>query len=276
MRVTREIDKSWKYPRLLKEINKKIFIIFKYPYLKFWKKSENLQKIWNLKIAIFFFEKYENLENLDYKKKLKIWKISKLKKYIKISKSEKILIFFWIFSPKIDLKKKSSSKIFFVEISRRNYFDNSFISILCFCIFATTPLIPHTQHSTFQDNPTPILWFWIFDFGFRFFFRFWISIFDVGSRISDLGFVSIFSDFHIFKLVFSISRWIFNIFLHGLVQKIWLWSAQLFLFLDFQTDFLLLGLHFYCSKLVDIHGHTFVQKIEIPHSVYSNPFSFKQ
>ena len=90
-------------------------------------------------------------------------------------------------------------KYFVFKISSKNYFEHSFMSILHFCAFAAK------------------CWIWIFD----------------------LGFASRFSDFQNFKLVFLISRWVFNIFYADWCKRFGLQRVT-FPFLDFQTDFWLL------------------------------------
>ena len=159
------------------------------------------KKIWNLKISKCM-KKSENQKNLEI-----CWKKSeKSRKCLKqIWKSEKFQKF-W--------KQKSENLDFFWNNSE------NWKSIFS----------PHRQKYYFRDFEKKI-------------FRGLIHVHVTLLWISNLGFASRFSDFlQIFRFpnLFSWFLTEFSIFLYDFLQNIRLWSAQLSLFLDFQTDFWLL------------------------------------
>ena len=185
----------------------------------FWKSKKSG------KSGNFEEQKWKSEKSRRFKKNSKSQNVKKSRKFWKTNIKIKIFLFFVkskfreknrlssrkTFSLKIDV----SSCFFFVEknmnlkISMTNYFDRSFMYILHFVV---------------------LLRYLISDLG---------SI----SRLSDILHISRFTN--LFQLYNSFH---FQYFLRAFVQNIRLWSTQLSIFLDFQTDFWLLNYSTFTAK----------------------------
>ena len=107
---------------------------------KYFEKSEN-RVIFRKNIRIFFGRKFENLKK-KISKSQNLKKVENFQNFEKISESEKcryIYIFFgmkifWDFFFCQDFFFFPSRKIFLVKILRKNYFDDSLVYKLDFCV----------------------------------------------------------------------------------------------------------------------------------------------